>query len=55
MTHIDRVFCDTDFDMKFPLSSAKALHRQLSDHTPIMWESGVGQKIDKPRFKFEKW
>jgi endonuclease/exonuclease/phosphatase family metal-dependent hydrolase len=55
MTHIDRVFYDTDFDMKFPLSSAKALHRQLSDHTPIMWESGVGQKIDKPRFKFEKW
>jgi hypothetical protein len=41
--------------MKFPLSSAKALPRQPSDHTPILRESGVGQKIDKPRFKFEKW
>jgi hypothetical protein len=41
--------------MMFPLSSAKALPRQPSDHTPILWESGVGQKIDNPRFKFEKW
>jgi hypothetical protein len=49
------VFCGTDFDMMFPLSSAKALPRQPSDHTPILWESGVGQKIDNPRFKFEKW
>jgi hypothetical protein len=55
MAHIDRVFSGTDFDMKFPLSSAKALLRQPSDHTPILWESGVGQKIDKPSFKFEKW
>jgi hypothetical protein len=44
MSHIDRVFCNIDFDSIFPLATARALPRNPSDHVPIMWESGYAQK-----------
>jgi hypothetical protein len=55
MSHIDRVFCNTDFDGIFPLAIARALPRNPSDHVPILWEYGNAQNVTKPRFKFEKW
>jgi hypothetical protein len=55
MSHIDRVFCNTKCDGKFPLATAKALPRTPSDHVPVLWESRQDQKKRKPKFKFEKW
>jgi hypothetical protein len=55
LAHIDRVFCGTDFDMKYPLSSTKTLPRQPIDHAPILWESRLDQMAEKSRFRFEKW
>ena len=42
MSNIDRVFCDIEIDQIFPLASIQALPRMGSDHTPILWECGIG-------------
>lgn len=55
MSTIDRIFCTTDIDSFFPLGSAQALPRLGSDHTPILWESGVGLTPKSSSYKFEKW
>lgn len=55
MSTIDRVFCTTDLDRLFPLASIQALPMLGSDHTPILWDSGVGLAPKSSRYKFEKW
>jgi exonuclease III len=55
MSHIDRVFCTTDFDAKFPLARARALPKNTSDHVPILLEVGHDGKAKNSRFKLEKW
>jgi hypothetical protein len=55
LSHIDRIFCSTEFDAMFPLATTRALSRNSSYHVPILWESGTGQPRSKPKFKFEKW
>jgi hypothetical protein len=55
MANLDRVFCSTNFDARFPLGSVRALPRVISDHVPILWESGNEVKIKGGRFKVEKW
>ena len=53
MSTIDRIFCDTKLD-SFPLSSCRALPRCGSDHTPLLWDSGLNQTPKSNSFKFEK-
>jgi hypothetical protein len=55
MANIDRVFCSTNFDSRFPVASARTLPRVISDHVPILWDSGEEVKINGGRFKVEKW
>lgn len=55
MSTIDRIFCSTEFEAMFPLGAAQALPRLGSDHTPILWESGVGHVPTPPSYRFEKW
>jgi hypothetical protein len=55
MCKLDRIFCTTNFDVVFPLSSARALARIGTDHTPIIWESGDSHRPKQGGFKFEKW
>ena len=55
MSTIDRVFCTTELDAMFPLSSSQALPRTGSDHTPILWDSGVDGTPKNSSYKFEKW
>jgi exonuclease III len=54
ISHIDRIFCSTEFEAQYPLATARALPRNPSDHAPILWESGHGQLDKKPRFKIKK-
>jgi hypothetical protein len=37
------------------VASARALPRVISDHVPILWDSGEEVKIKGGRFKVEKW
>ena len=55
MSTIDRIFCTTDLDAMFPLSSTLAFSRVGGDHTPILWDSGVDHFNQKPPYIFEKW
>ncbi|XP_073355615.1 uncharacterized protein [Aegilops tauschii subsp. strangulata] len=55
MDKIDRIFCTTEFDAAYPLASARVLPRVGSDHTPIVWESGINLVHKSCSFKFEKW
>lgn len=55
MSTIDRIFCTTELDVVFPLSNSQALPRTGSDHTPILWNSGIDCPPRKTSFKFEKW
>jgi exonuclease III len=52
---IDRIFCKTELDAIFPLSSSQAYTRLGSDHTPILWDSGVNHCHRPVSYKFKKW
>jgi hypothetical protein len=52
---IDRIFCNTELDALFPLAPSQAFTRLGSDHTPILWDSGVNHCHKPVSYKFEKW
>jgi endonuclease/exonuclease/phosphatase (EEP) superfamily protein YafD len=43
MSRMDRIFVSTEFEALFPLAMATTLPRVGSDHTPIVWDSGIGK------------
>ena len=47
-------FCITGFDVAFPVASSRVLPRVGSDHTPVVWDSGVDQIPRTASFNFEK-
>jgi hypothetical protein len=55
MSTIDRVFCNTELDAIFPLATTQALARLGSDHTPLLWDSGLNHTPKTTSYKFEKW
>src|SRR3954469_20679907 len=52
---LDRVLMDTDWEIKFPMVSVRALERieALLDHAPIFLTTGVERQPCARRFKFE--
>jgi hypothetical protein len=51
---LDQVLVTTEWDQKFPLSSVVALNRDISDHTPLLLNSGEATSCPCHRpFKFE--
>jgi hypothetical protein len=55
MYTIDRVFCNTKLDVLYPLANTQALARLGSDHTPLLWDSGLNHTPKPSSYKFEKW
>jgi hypothetical protein len=56
MSHIVRVFCSTEFDRAYPFATVRALPRNPSDHTPLLWElEQGGGEGGKGRFNIQKW
>ena len=55
MSKIDRIFCTTELEAIFPLCTSQALPRTGSDHTPLLWDSGLGNRPRASSYKFEKW
>lgn len=49
---LDRILTSTDWEDLFPLSIVSAMDRVLSDHVPLLIDSGVALKKD-PIFRFE--
>ena len=51
---LDRVLTSVDWEMKFPLVTVRALQSGLSDHTPLLLDSGDATHIgNKNIFSFE--
>jgi exonuclease III len=51
---LDRVLMTTEWEEKFPLTTVRALTRGLSDHTPLLLNSGEPSSTGtRPLFKFE--
>jgi hypothetical protein len=53
LAKLDRIFVSTSWERAFPL--VRALPKGISDHNPIMFDSGTDISFGKKRFKFEKW
>ena len=51
---LDRILVTTEWDQKYPLSSVRALSRDISDHTPLLLNSGEqNSSSSQHSFKFE--
>lgn len=51
---LDRVLTSTEWELRFPLATVRALNREFSDHTPLLLDTGSGTQGNKqPLFKFE--
>ena len=51
---LDRILVSTDWEHKYPLTTVNALERVLSDHTPIVLNTGAASDTrNQNLFKFE--
>jgi hypothetical protein len=50
----DRILVSTEWEQRFPLASVIALSRDISDHTPLLLDTGRAPSSgNQPLFKFE--
>jgi hypothetical protein len=50
----DRILVSTDWEQKYPVSTIEALTRELSDHTPLLLNTGdPAHRGNTHQFKFE--
>jgi hypothetical protein len=55
LAKLDRIFVSTSWEAAFPLAKVLALPKLISDHNPLMLDSGDNCSFGKKKFKFEKW
>ena len=52
---LDKVFCNSAFDQKYPLSFVSVKARAVSDHVPLILNLGCQDGKKQNMFRFEKW
>jgi exonuclease III len=52
---LDRFFASTDWEQRYPLTTVRALPRVVSDHAPLVLDSGTNKPPPPNLFSFEKW
>jgi hypothetical protein len=50
---LDRILVSTDWELKYPKVNVHALPRALSDHTPLLLDTGMSSQHNPQMFKFE--
>jgi hypothetical protein len=50
---LDRILVSTEWEVKFPQVLVKALPRGISDHTPLLLDTGITSQPKANSFKFE--
>ena len=50
---LDRILINTEWEFKYPLSTVQALTREISDHTPLLLDTGSPNLNRQHLFKFE--
>jgi hypothetical protein len=53
LAKLNRVFASTDWFGAFPLVRVEALPKEISDHTPLLIESGGNFTFGKKKFRFK--
>jgi len=51
---IDKIFCTTNFELKFPLAFVTTSSRAGSDHVPLLLNLGIEETKKPTIFRFEK-
>jgi hypothetical protein len=52
---LDRVFITTKWEATFPLVRVVGLAKSISDHVPLLVDSGDDCRLGKKKFRFKKW
>jgi hypothetical protein len=55
LANLDRVFISTYWEAAFPLVRMNALAKSVSDHVPLLVDTGTNHLVGKKKFIFEKW
>jgi endonuclease/exonuclease/phosphatase family metal-dependent hydrolase len=55
LAKLDRVFISTEWEAAFPLVRVTTLSKSISDHNPLLIDSGDNCSVSKKKFIFEKW
>jgi hypothetical protein len=55
LAKLDRVFVSTEWRVAFPLARVVGLGKGVSDHAPLLLDSGDNLSFSKKKFRFEKW
>jgi hypothetical protein len=56
MARLDRFFfVSTEWDRAYPLVRVSALPKEISDHTPLLVDTGGNQTFEKKKFRFKIW
>jgi hypothetical protein len=55
MAKLDRIFASTSWISTFPLAKVSCLPKEISDHTPMLMDSGESCQMGKKMFRVEKW
>jgi endonuclease/exonuclease/phosphatase family metal-dependent hydrolase len=51
---LDRILMSTKWELQHPLSTVLAMSREISDHTPLLLDTGnTSLSHNQPMFKFE--
>jgi hypothetical protein len=50
---LDHILISTDWELKYPRVTSHALPRILSNHTPLLLDTGISSQPSFKRFKFE--
>jgi hypothetical protein len=50
---LDRILVSTDWELRFPRATMQCLPRAISDHTPLLLDTGSTSQPNKCMFKFE--
>jgi endonuclease/exonuclease/phosphatase family metal-dependent hydrolase len=54
LANLDRVFISTYWEAAFPLVRMNALAKSVSDHVPLLVDTGTNHLVGKKKFIFEK-
>jgi hypothetical protein len=52
---LGRIFVSTKWDAKYPLAKIVGLAKGISDHTPLLVDSGDRRAVGEKRYRFKKW
>jgi endonuclease/exonuclease/phosphatase family metal-dependent hydrolase len=54
LAKLDRILVNSEWEQKFPLTQSRKIPRIMSDHNPLIMDTGEKPEIISREFRFEK-